>query len=143
MFGMNYRLNVLRWIAVLVVLTSSCSVIPQSDTAGPTIENITTSSKVLAKSDCIPTSLTITGDVTDSSGVRSVTLWYRVGSDQNFASANMSPADRDQYTATIKALEIPGGEYGTFEFYIVAQDKVGNQTQSSTDKSVELTRCVG
>jgi len=143
MYFVNSRLTAMGLIAALVVLTNSCSGIPRSDKTGPAIENITTSSKVLAKSDCIPTSLTITSDVIDTGGVKDVTLWYRVGQDQDFAQTNMSLASDNQYTATVKALDIPGGEYGIFEFYIVAQDKTGNQTQSSTDKSVELTRCVG
>lgn len=143
MYFVNYRLTALGWIAALMVLASSCSGAPASGKTGPTIENITTSSKVLAKSDCIPTSLTITGNVTDSDGVESVTLWYRVGQDQDFASTAMTPTDQNQYTATIKALDIPGGEYGVFEFYLAAQDKAGHQAKTSTDKSVELTRCVG
>ncbi|HSB03458.1 MAG TPA: hypothetical protein VLE49_22595 [Anaerolineales bacterium] len=143
MYFVKYRLPAMGLIAALVVLTNSCSGIPRTDKTGPAIENITTSSKVLAKSDCIPTSLTITSDVTDSGGVESVTLWYRVGQGQDFTSTTMTRMDRNQYTATIKALDIPGGEYGVFEFYIVAQDKTGGRTQSSTDKSVELTRCVG
>lgn len=142
MYFANYRLTALGWIAALMVLVS-CSGAPSGGKTGPTIENINTSSKVLAKSDCIPTSLTITGDVKDSDGVENVTLWYRVGQDQDFASTAMTPANNNQYTATIKALDIPGGEYGVFEFYIAAQDKAGNQAKSSIDKSVELTRCVG
>ena len=130
-------------IAALAALISSCSLAPASDKTAPTITNVATSSKVLARSDCIPTSLTVTGNVTDSGGVASVALWYRVGQDQDFTQTNMTRANGDQYTATIKALDIPGGEYGTFEFYILAQDKAGNQAQSSTDTSVELSRCVG
>ncbi len=145
MFFIRYKLAVLGSIVLVVLSISGCSAMPASasDTTGPAIENITTSSKVLAKSDCIPTSLTITSDVTDSRGVESVALWYRVGTDQNFTQTNMTHGNGNQYTATIKAMDIPGGEYGTFEFYIIAQNRTGAQTKSSTDKSVELTRCVG
>ncbi len=140
---MKYRLKMFGLIIALAALISGCSAVSRTDTTGPTINNITTSSKVLAKSDCIQTSLTITGEVTDNGGIENVTLWYRVGKDQDFAQTNMTHANGDQYTATIKALDIPGGEYGVFEFYIAAQDKAGNQTKSSTDASVELSRCVG
>jgi len=143
MFFVKYRLITGVVIIALITLVSVCFVVPLSDTTGPTIQNIKTSSKVLAKSDCIPTSITITADVADSSGVKNVTLWYRVGEDQNFAQTNMTLADQDQYTASVKALDIPGGEYGAFEFYIIAQDKAGNQAKSSTDKSVQLLACVG
>jgi hypothetical protein len=143
MYCANYRLIALGWVAALIVLVSSCSGAPASGKTGPTIENIHTSSKVLAKSDCIPTSITITADITDSEGVESVTLWYRVGQDQDFTSTAMILANRNHYVTAIKALDIPGGEYGVFEFYIAAQDKAGDQAKSPIDKSVELTRCVG
>ena len=140
MFFVNYRLITVGLIAVLV---SSCSAVSRGDQTGPTIQNITPSSKTLAKSDCIPTSLTISGNITDSSGVQSVILWYRVGEDQNFAPIDMTQTDHNQYTANIKGLDIPGGEYGVLEFYILASDKVGNQTKSSIDKSVQFLPCVG
>ncbi|HLO29512.1 MAG TPA: hypothetical protein VK249_10275 [Anaerolineales bacterium] len=143
MFFAKYNLIRLGLIAAIIVLTNGCSVIPFADKTGPAIENITTSSKVLAKSDCIPTSLTITAHVTDGSGVASTILWYRVGEDQDFAAAGMTDAEHDQYTTTVKALDIPGGEYGVFEFYIVARDHAGNQTETARDKSVQLLPCVG
>ena len=140
MFFVKYR-----WITVglLAILIGSCSVIPAKDQTGPTIENITRSSNALVKSDCIPTSLTITGNITDSSGIGSAVLWYRVGDDQSFTPVDMTRADHNQYMVNIKGLDIPGGEYGALEFYIVAGDKVGNQTKSLTDKSVQLLPCVG
>ena len=129
--------------ALFAFLISSCSAVPLQDQAGPIIKNITPSSKTLAKSDCVPTSLTITGDITDSSGVQSAILWYRVGADQSFTPVDMTHANDDQFTVSIKGLDIPGGDYGDLEFYIVASDKVGNQTKSPTDKSVQLLPCVG
>jgi len=131
------------WITLIAFLISNCSAVPLSDQTGPTIQNITPSSKVVAKSDCIPTSLTITADIADRSGVQSAVLWFRVGDDQSFAPVDMTPAAQGQYSATVKGLDVPGGEYGVFEFYIVANDKAGNQTKSSTDKSVQLLPCVG
>jgi hypothetical protein len=143
MFAVKGNLALLACLEGFLLLAMSCSVLPLNDTTAPAIENITTSSKVLAKSDCIPTSLTVRADVTDNSRVDHVTLWYRVGEDQDFVPTPMAHAERDQYTAAVKGLDIPGGEYGTFEFYIVAQDPAGNQAKSTPDKSVQFLPCVG
>ena len=47
------------------------------------------------------------------------------------------------YSAKVVALDIPGGEYGPLEFYIVADDVRGGETTSTVDTSVELLPCVG
>lgn len=143
MFSAKYRLIAFGLLAGILASASGCSAIPLTDKTGPVIEDIRTSSKVLAKSDCIPTSLTVTANIKDSTGVASATMWYRVGEDQEFAPAVMAQMGHDRFVATVKALDIPGGEYGIFEFYILAQDPLGNQTKSLPDKSVELLRCVG
>ena len=133
------------WATIVLMswlILNSCSLPASRDKAAPTIENITTSSKVLAKSDCIPTSLTITAQVIDDSHLQNVTLWYRVGADQHFAPMNMEAGTSDQFTAKLIALEIPGGEYGALEFYIVAQDSTGNETRSAIDNTVQLLACV-
>jgi hypothetical protein len=49
----------------------------------------------------------------------------------------------NKYSATVKALDTPGGEYGVWEFYITAEDKAGNKSQSPLDTSVQLLACVG
>lgn len=112
------------------------------DKGGPTIQNITTSTKILAKSDCIPTSVTITSDVSGNSAVDSVTIWYRIGQDQKYTPAPMKQTEGNTFSATIVALDIPGGEYGTLEFYITAKDKQGHESKSPLDTSVQLLACV-
>jgi hypothetical protein len=112
------------------------------DRTGPSIDQIETSVKFLAKSDCQNTSETVTADVSDESGIKEVTLWYRVGEDQKYTAVPMSLIG-DKYSATVKALDTPGGEYGTWEFYITAEDTVGNRSQSLLDTSVQLLACVG
>ena len=109
----------------------------------PAIKNIRTSSKVLAKSDCIPTSVTISADISSSSGIKLVTLWYRIGQDQKYTSQLMHLEKGNTYSAKVIALDIPGGEYGPLEFYIVADDVRGGETTSTVDTSVELLPCVG
>ena len=84
----------------------------------------------------------VTAEVKDESGVKQVTLWYRVGSDQKYTPVNLSLI-ANKYSVTVKALDTPGGEYGTWEFYITADDAVGNQSQSPLDTSVQLLACVG
>jgi hypothetical protein len=54
----------------------------------------------------------------------------------------MKPDSGDLYKGTIVGLEIPGGEYGVLEFYIVAEDQAGNQSKSPVDESVQMLPCV-
>src|ERR1044071_3256348 len=102
-------------LLVLLFITSYAS----KDTVAPVITNITASNKFLSKSDCGNTTLTVTATITDNNKVKSATLWYRVGADQQFTSMPMKLESQNQYTATIVMLEIPGSEYGSVEFSVV------------------------
>jgi len=129
--------------ATLVCVTfilSACTGI-QKDQAGPVISDISTSDKVVVISDCLATSVTITAKVTDASNVKSVLLWYRVGSDQPFASANMN-LENDIYAAKVKGADLQGHGYGAMEFYITAEDEEGNKSESPHDDSVQFLPCV-
>lgn len=138
-----------RITSILMVLLSAsvmgaCQAQPAAaarDLRSPSIEHIETSAKFLAKSDCKNTSETVTADITDESGIKSATLWYRVGADQKYAPTEMSLV-KDKYSATVKALDVPGGEYGIWEFYITAEDQAGNKSQTPLDTSVQLLPCV-
>ena len=125
-------------------LISGCVVTPSlpDDKDGPKIDGITTSSRVIAKSDCRPTSVTISAAVSGNLPVTRAALWYRVGEEQSYTSIAMNNDAGEMYSATIKALDVPGGEYGVFEFYITAEDKAGNQSKSKLDTSVQLLACV-
>ena len=123
-------------------IVSACTLIPLQDTTSPTIQGVKTSSKVLVKSDCMSTTLTVTANITDNNRIESATLWYRVGTDQKFVATNMKLDSGDLYEATIVGLDIPGGEYGVLEFYIVAEDQAGNQSKSAVDRSVQMLPCV-
>jgi len=127
--------------ATITAAPASASPTP-GDNAGPIFNRITTSSKVLAKSDCIPTAITVTANITDTAGVLRVALWYRVGADQPYTPVIMDLLG-DDYGATVRALDAPGGEYGAWEFYITAEDGAGNLSQSPLDTSVQLLPCVG
>ena len=113
----------------------------RGDRTGPTISDISTSSKVLVISDCLGTSVTISARATDASKIDSVQLWYRVGSDQTFVSIPME-LQKDVYTATVKGSDLQGGGYGVMEFYITARDQAGNSTKSPLDQSVQFLPCV-
>ena len=110
------------------------------EAAGPTFNQITTSGRSFSK-DCVPTSITVTTNITDPSGIKSVVLWYRVGADQPFKSANMQLSG-GEYGATVNASDITGAQYGTLEFYISAEDALGNHSRSLSDTSVQLLACV-
>ncbi|MBI3243312.1 MAG: hypothetical protein HYZ49_13560 [Chloroflexi bacterium] len=114
-----------------------------ADTVGPDFDSIAASSAVFAKSDCKPTSITVTATITDPSGVTQVVLWYRVGAAQSFTPIELESLGNDKYRATVRGLDVPGSEYGPWEFYIVAEDGAGNTSQSLLDTSVSLLPCVG
>jgi len=132
----------LIWISLFALTACQQEARASQDRVGPSIDHIETSAKFLAKSDCKNTSEMVTAEVKDESGVKQVTLWYRVGSDQKYTPVNLSLI-ANKYSVTVKALDTPGGEYGTWEFYITADDAVGNQSQSPLDTSVQLLACVG
>ncbi len=134
-------------LLVVLVVTSALNACQTSasalhDNTGPHIEQIETSAKFLAKSDCKNTSETVTAKITDDTQVKQATLWYRVGDDQKYTPVNMSLVD-NKYSVSVKALDTPGGEYGVWEFYITAEDQAGNQSKSPLDTSVQLLACVG
>jgi hypothetical protein len=132
------RFAALVFIATLVL--SACVAIP-ADHTSPAISDVSTSGKVLVISDCLATSVTVTAQVTDASRITNVLLWYRIGSDQPYASTNMNPQG-GLYTASVKGSDLQGGGYGTLEFYITAEDEAGNHGQSPPDKSIQFLPCV-
>ena len=129
-------------ILTLILVACQSSALALQDNTGPNIDQIETSAKFLAKSDCKNTSETVTANITDASGIKQATLWYRVGADQKYTPVDMSFSG-NKYSVTVKALDTPGGEYGVWEFYITAQDEAGNKSQSPLDTSVQLLPCVG
>lgn len=111
------------------------------DTTGPMINNITTSSQGFSI-DCTPISITVTARITDPSGISRAQLWYRVGTDQPYASVDMAGSSGGDFNATVKGSDLPLGTYGVWEFYVTAQDKAGNASKSAPDTSVQFLPCV-
>jgi len=124
----------------IALILSACAGI-QRDHTGPAISDISTSDKVVVISDCLSTSVTITAKVTDASKVKSVLLWYRVGSDQPFASSMMI-LQNELYAAKVKGSDLQGHGYGAMEIYITAEDEKGNKSESPHDDSVQFLPCV-
>jgi hypothetical protein len=106
----------------------------------PTITEITTSNQSFSI-DCPPKSITVTANITDPSGIKSATLWYRVGSDQPYTSRTMD-ASNQIHSATVNGIDLPPGPYGALEFYITAEDTAGNANNSSVDNTVQFLPCV-
>ena len=112
------------------------------DVTGPTFNRITTSSKSFSV-ECAPTSITVTANVTAQSGIKRVSLVYRVGTDEPYTFVDMGYSN-GEYRVTVNGADAPYGKrYGVWEFYITAEDGVGNQSQSTLDRSVEMLACVG
>ena len=110
------------------------------DTPGPIFDRITTSSKSFSI-DCVPTSVTVTASITHPSGLKRLVLYSRVGTDQAYSATDMRGIG-NEYRATVKAADMPGKGYGIWEFYIIAEDLAGHQSQSPLDRSVEMLMCV-
>ena len=127
-------------LGCIVLIMPACAGI-RGDQAGPVISDITTSDKVVVISDCLSTAVTITAKVTDASNIKSVLLWYRVGSDQPFISSEMN-LQNDLYAAKVKGSDLQGHGYGAMEIYITAEDEKGNKSESPHDDSVQFLPCV-
>ncbi len=110
------------------------------DHTPPTITHIATSTLVFTVSDCSITEVTVTADIADPSGVVNPTLWYRVKS-QSYTPVAMQAVSADRYSVTVKGVDLPRNEYGVWEFYLTAQDKLGNMSQSLPDTTVQFLPC--
>ena len=123
-----------------ITLTACGAASTSSDSVGPTITQITTSAQSFSI-DCPPTSITVTAQITDTSGVMRAVLWYRVDTEQPYTSKNMDVSN-NIYSATVKGIDLPAGPYGALEFYITAEGLAGNTSQSPLDQSVQFLPCV-
>jgi hypothetical protein len=111
-----------------------------SDRSGPSVNRVAPSVSVFYdKSGCGPTSFNVTANITDPSGVTNVHLWYRSASARVFTNMPMSTIGGNDYRATVNASNVSG--LGAVQFYVTAQDGVGNSSQSATG-SVSLSACV-
>lgn len=109
------------------------------DQQGPDIGPITLYTDSGSTSICQYDTLTGVSAITDRSGVRSATLWYRqIPSDSSpgeWQSIDMSSDGGTYYSDQINELTS-----GLLEYYIEAVDTVGNPAYSSTE-SVDINSC--
>ncbi len=136
---MNKYFSLLSILVLLAVLTACKDL--SKDRTGPEITNIQTSGKVLVISDCAGTAVTISADVTDPSGVEKVSLWYRTGDEQQYSSMDMKQKE-GSYQANLSGPDFLGRPYGTLEFYITAEDGMGNISKSPANQSIQFLPCV-
>jgi hypothetical protein len=125
---------------------------PPPDKQGPAISGVAYSDKTIYynNSGCGATALTVSANVTDPAGVKSVQLTYRYvpskGSPSNPIGLQMNPTGGNNYSATINALKEAyaplGGGAGQIEFWIVAVDGAGNSAQTSPTY-VSIQNCPG
>jgi hypothetical protein len=54
----------------------------------------------------------------------------------------MAGLNGNDFGATVKGSDLPPDKYGPWEFYVTAEDKAGNRSQSRTDASVQFLPCV-
>ena len=134
------KITRLLLILILLPVLPACKNLPKDQT-GPEITNIQTSGKVLVISDCAGTSLTISANVSDPAGVKKVSLWYRTGNEQQYSSADMKQQG-GTYQIDLNGPDFLGRPYGTLEFYISAEDEMGNLSKSALDQSIQFLPCV-
>ncbi len=128
-------------VFALLPAISACGKL-SGDKSGPEIKDIQTSRNVLVISDCSGTSVTISTKVTDPSSVKKVLLWYRTGTDQKYVSSSDMKSQEGVYKVDLNGPDFLGRPYGTLEFYITAEDQVGNLSKSPVNQSIQFLPCV-
>ncbi len=115
---------------------------PQDKTA-PAIANLNgTPNPVWHTQGCGTTTLTVTANASDPSGVSNVTLYFRFTDSKGnalsqFVSRGMNPTGGNNYSATVNvasegAQYLGGQVYGRVNFYVTARDNPGNTATSGT-----------
>ncbi|MGE5072561.1 MAG: hypothetical protein ACM3MF_03965 [Anaerolineae bacterium] len=112
-----------------------------ADNIGPTIDGVATSTQSFSI-DCAPTSVTVSARVTDPSGIGRVQLWYRIGTEQPYVPLKMPAQAGSDFRATVSGASLSPDQYGTWEFYISAEDTLGNRSTSPVNKSIQFLPCV-
>jgi hypothetical protein len=107
-----------------------------SDTTPPSIGNVRESEDPINRQGCAdPTTVTIRADVSDTSGLSWVRLYYQAPGG-SWVSTPMSLGTGSTYMATVG----PFGQAGTLNYYVRARDSAGNQRSSNSD-TVTVNDC--
>ncbi len=137
---------------VVISLPQPTTPVSVADTKGPTITNISKSQdSIFDGTSCGVTSNLISAKVIDESGVASITLMFRAKKTSpaqtgEWRSISMTKASGNNYQATLGIAQLTGSlplyADGIVEFYIIARDSLGNETQSAI-KTFSTTMCFG
>jgi len=125
-----------------------------SDTSGPLIQQIQRSyQKIYWPSDCSPGEVVISAMVNDPSGVKSVSLFYRVvdGKRQGeWREKKMNLTSTNTYAITLGAKDfqaslnppVESASIAGLQYYILAIDSLNNRSQSKPYADIELDYCL-
>ncbi len=126
---------------------------PPADTSPPAIAKVSAAPNPTFYGDACSKDqpqFTASAAVSDPSGVGGVTLFYRYGakgSSGPWQSVGMSAAGGDQYSVNVHndsaaVYKLLGGVDGSVEYYVQAQDKLGNTGQSPSQQ-ITIQYCLG
>ncbi len=139
---------------ITINVTPPTNTPPPADTSGPSINKPFGQPNPSAYGgSCAPgeTTTTFQANVTDPSGVGSVQIFYRYENGGKFGGWNAvsaSDGGSGNYSASIdnntgnQAYGVLGGVDGMLSWYVLAQDTLGNPTQSGT-QGMTIQYCIG
>lgn len=102
--------------------SNEASATPAGDKTPPTLSAVSYAQKVNLNTDA-----TVSLNITDVSGIKNATLYYRSGGAASFSSRAMTLQTGSTYTQTIPAAAVTNRGV---EFYVAAEDGAGNLSQS-------------
>jgi hypothetical protein len=138
----------------LVIKVTAPAITVPADTSGPVIQQIQSSyQKIYWPSDCSPAEVVISAMVNDASGVKSVSLFYRVvdGKRQGeWREKKMNLTSTNTYAITLLAKDfqaslnppVESGSVAGLQYYILAIDSLNNRNQSKPYADIELDYCL-
>ena len=113
---------------------------PGPDNIGPTIESLVESIDSIWDNDkCGPDEVTIEASATDASGVAAVTLHYRIFDGSTYwvgwRTDDMQGFVGGIYKTTLNPATLRGRNDGHIEYYVEAEDELGNTSQACSPSS--------
>ncbi|MGB9640450.1 MAG: hypothetical protein ACPL4H_06020 [Anaerolineales bacterium] len=125
-----------------------------TDTNGPTIQQIQSSyQKIYWPPDCSPNQVVISAVVNDPSGVKTVSVFYRVvdGKRQGtWQEKKMNLTSTNTFATTLIAKDfqaslnppVESGSIAGLQYYLLAIDSLNNHNQSKPFANVEIDYCL-
>lgn len=138
----------------LTIKVTAAVVTTPSDTTGPLIQSIqSTYKKIYWPTQCTPNQITISAMVSDPSGVKNVSLFYRVVDGKRQGEWREKKAvlsGTNTYAITLTAKDfmaslnppVESGSIAGLQYYFFAVDLPGNRNQSKPYSDIELDYCL-